>query len=56
MHEEIQAVHANITWTLVSCHPSMNVVGSQWVYKIKRRCNGSIERYKVCLVARGFTQ
>jgi hypothetical protein len=34
----------------------MNVVGSQWVYKIKRRCNGSIERYKMCLVARGFTQ
>ena len=37
-------------------HPSMNVVGSQWVYKIKRRSDGSIERYKACLVARGFTQ
>jgi hypothetical protein len=34
----------------------MNVVGSQWVYKIKRRSDGSIERYKACLVARGFTQ
>jgi len=34
----------------------MNVVGSRWVYKIKRRYDGSIERYKVHLVAKGFIQ
>jgi hypothetical protein len=34
----------------------MNVVGSRWVYRIKRRVDGSIERYKARLVARGFTQ
>ena len=56
MREEIQALHANKTWTLVSFHLSMNVVGSWWVYKIKRRSDGSIERYKAHLVARGFTQ
>jgi hypothetical protein len=56
MREEIQALHANRTWTLVSFHPSMNVVGNRWVYKIKRRSDGSIERYKARLVARGFTQ
>jgi histone deacetylase 1/2 len=56
MCEEIQALRANKTWTLVSFHPSMNVVGSRWVYKIKHKSDGSIERYKVCLVARGFTQ
>jgi hypothetical protein len=26
------------------------------VYQIKRHVDGSIERYKACLVARGFTQ
>jgi len=56
MPEEIQALRTNRTWTLVTFHPSMNVVGSRWVYKIKRRSDGSIERYKVRLVARGFTQ
>jgi hypothetical protein len=40
----------------VPFHPSMNVVGSRWVYKIKHRSDGSIERYKARLVARGFTQ
>jgi len=34
----------------------MNVVSSRWVYRIKRRVDGSIERYKACLIARGFTQ
>jgi hypothetical protein len=34
----------------------MNVVDSRWVYRIKHRVDGSIERYKVRLVARGFTQ
>ena len=56
MREEIQALRANRTWTLVSFHPSMTVVGSRWVYKIKRRSVGSIERYKAHLVARGFNQ
>jgi len=40
----------------VPFHPLMNVVGSQWVYRIKHRSDGNIERYKACLVARGFTQ
>ena len=56
MREEIQALRANRTWTLVPFHPSMNVVGTRWVYKIKCKSDGSIERYKVCLAARGFTQ
>jgi hypothetical protein len=56
MRKEIQALLANKTWTLVSFHPSMNVVGGRQVYRIKRRFDGSIERYKASLVARDFTQ
>ena len=56
MQEEIQALHDNGTWTLVPYQPSMNLVRSWWVYKIKRRANGSVEKYKAQLVARGFTQ
>ena len=56
MCDEIAALRENRTWSLVPFHPSMNVVGSRWVYRIKRRVDGSIERYKARLVARGFTQ
>jgi len=56
MPDEIRALQSNGTWTLVPNCPSMNVVGSRRVYKIKRRADGSIDRYKACRVARGFTQ
>jgi hypothetical protein len=56
MCDEIAALRSNHTWPLVPFHPSMNVVGSGWVYRIKHRVDGSIERYKARLVARGFTQ
>jgi hypothetical protein len=56
MKSEIAALHANGTWSLVPFDPSMNVVGCRWVYKIKRRADGVIDRYKAPLVARGFTQ
>ncbi|XP_073268322.1 uncharacterized protein [Populus alba] len=56
MTEEIKALHGNHTWSLVPLHPSMNVVGSRWVYKIKRHADGRVDRYKARLVARGFTQ
>jgi len=55
MCDEIAVLRTNRTWSLVPFHPSMNVVGNRWVYQIKRRVDGSIERYKARLVARGFT-
>ena len=32
------------------------MVGCKWIYKIKTHYDGSIERYKAHLVAKGFTQ
>lgn len=34
----------------------MNVVGNKWVFKMKRKEDGSIQRYKAKLVAKGFHQ
>jgi hypothetical protein len=55
MCDEIKVLRSNHTWSLVPFHLSMNVVGSRWMYRIKRHVDGSIERYKARLIARGFT-
>ena len=40
----------------VLVHPAKNVVPSKWVFKCKRRPDGSIERLKAWLVAVGYLQ
>jgi histone deacetylase 1/2 len=33
-----------------------NIIGCKWVFKIKRKLDGSIDRYKGRLVAKGYKQ
>ena len=46
----------NHTWELVPPPDSNNVVGSRWIFKVKRTGDGSVERYKARLVAQGYSQ
>ena len=56
MKEELDALSKNHTWDLVTLPLGKSMIGCKWIYKIKTRCDGSIERYKARLVAKGFTQ
>lgn len=56
MEAEIQALKQTGTWQLVPSHPSQNVVGCKWVFRVKYKPDGSLDRYKACLVAKGFHQ
>jgi histone deacetylase 1/2 len=56
MEQEYHALLRNETWTLVPPPPRVNVIDSKWVFKVKKHSDGSIERYKARLVARGFWQ
>ena len=56
MQEEFNALLNNGTWSLVPSSSSQNLVGCKWVFRIKRKPDGSIDRYKARLVAKGFHQ
>ena len=56
MAVEIVALEANNIWTLTLFPTSKKLIGCKWVYKIKYKVDGFIERYKARLVAKGFTQ
>jgi histone deacetylase 1/2 len=56
MDEEFDALMKNNTWKLVPPRAGKNVIDCRWVYKIKRKSDGSIDRYKARLVAKGFKQ
>ena len=34
----------------------MKSIGCKWMFKTKRDSQGNVERYKACLVAKGYTQ
>ena len=46
----------NHTWEIVDLPPSAKTIGCKWIFKMKLKPHGSIEKYKVCLVAKGFKQ
>jgi len=54
MDSEYVALMKNQTWHLVPPPQGKNVIGCKWVYKIKQHADGTIDRYKACLVAKGY--
>ena len=56
MQAEIETLQANNTWVMTSLPPGKVPIGCKWVYKIKLKADGSVERYKAKLVAKGYTQ
>ena len=56
MQEEMDALHSQGTWTLVSFPSHKNLVGCKWIFKLKKNADGSVARHKARLVAQGFSQ
>ena len=56
MDEEMESLRKNETWSLVKLPRGRNVVSSKWVFKSKTNPDGSLNRRKARLVARGFSQ
>ena len=56
MQTEYNSLIALGTWELVTRKPGDSVIGSQWCYKIKDNPDGTINKFKARLVARGDQQ
>jgi hypothetical protein len=56
MHFEIAVLQATRTWSLVPLPSHKWPIGCKWVYKIKLKAEGTVERYKAWLVAKGYSQ
>ncbi|GJU34759.1 putative RNA-directed DNA polymerase [Tanacetum coccineum] len=65
MNQEIEALNRNNTWEITD--PPLpyttppppqhkQAIGSKWVWKVKYKSNGDIERFKARVVAKGFNQ
>ena len=54
--EELKSLEAFSTFEVVHLPPGKRPVGCKYVFRIKYRPDGSIDKYKVRLVAQGFLQ
>ena len=56
MTKELSALELENTYKLVSRQQGTKAIGSKWVYTVKTKADGSIERFKARLMAKGFNQ
>lgn len=46
MNFKLEALEKNGTWTIVDLPSYVKHIGSNWIFKVKHRDGGFIERYK----------
>ena len=56
MVEEYDSIVKNSAWEIVPRLVKKSVVGSRWIYKVKKDVDGSVEKYKATFVAQVFSQ
>ena len=56
MVEEMEALDKNEAWDLVELPDGRKPIGSKWVFKKKLNATGKVDKYKVRLVAKGYSQ
>jgi hypothetical protein len=56
MDVEYEAIMKNKTWHLVPPSHGHNIIDCRWVFKEKRKADGSLDKHKARLVAKGYKQ
>ena len=55
MLEEMRALEKNKTWDIVPLPERKKIASCKWVFVVKYNSDGSLERYKARLFAKGST-
>ena len=56
MDKKMEALASREIWKSVSTPTNSAVTGCRWVFTLKYRPDGSVDRYKARLVAKSYTQ
>ncbi|KAH9288125.1 hypothetical protein KI387_032242, partial [Taxus chinensis] len=56
MDSKYQSVMKNNTWQLVDLPPGKKPIGCKWIFKTKYKSDGTIDKYKARIVAKGYAQ
>ena len=56
MSTELTALMKHGTWDLVLPPSNFTPVGCKWVFRVKRHADGSVDRFKARIVAKGYDQ
>ncbi|GJW76656.1 zinc finger, CCHC-type containing protein [Tanacetum coccineum] len=54
--DEIDSIMENNTWVLSDLPPGCKLLGCKWIFKIKMKVNGTIDKFNARLVIQGFRQ
>ncbi|XP_022023668.1 uncharacterized protein LOC110923922 [Helianthus annuus] len=56
MNDELSALYKNNTWDIVDLPSGKKPIGCKWVFKVKYKLTGEVDRFKARLVAKGFNK
>jgi hypothetical protein len=56
MDVEHESLMKNQTWDLTALPSGKKPIGCKWVYNIKYKAYGTLDKYKERLVVKGFSQ
>lgn len=56
MELEMKALLDNDTWTISNLPTGRKLVGCKWIFRVKYKPDGTVERYKARLVTKGYSQ